>query len=69
MPRVTSYQLETLDKAIQLYEGLASEKYKLYNTRRYAFLEPNLAVAQDRALALRNLRRELQNDNRQTTAS
>jgi hypothetical protein len=56
----TAYRLETLLKAAQLYEGLASGKYKLYNARKYEFLDPDCAVAQDRALALRNVMKELE---------
>jgi hypothetical protein len=64
--RATTYQLETLEKAAKLYEGLASGKFMLYNKRKYAFLEPEVSEVQDRALALRNLIREMKNGNAST---
>jgi hypothetical protein len=56
----TQYQLDTLRKAEDLYRGLATGEFKLYRQKDYKFLEPDAAVAQDRALAMKNLREELE---------
>ena len=55
----TPYQLETLRKAAELYEGLAAKKYGLYDRRKYAFIDPTPSVAESRARAIRETLREL----------
>jgi hypothetical protein len=56
---VDAAMLQTLEKAAQLYEGLANGTYSLFRHRDYMFLEPDRAVARDHADRLRDLRSQL----------
>jgi hypothetical protein len=56
---VDSATLDSLEKAAQMYEGIASGKFSLFVHEKYKFAEPDLTVAQDHADRLRELRRQM----------